>query len=87
MTEYDSIEGVPTLYEKGPCLVVNKPSGLLTQAPVGIDSLEGRMSVPGFYDDSEAANQVVKTHEDLKAKLKALYQEWEELAQKATAFS
>ena len=49
--------------------------------------LEGRMAVPGFYDDSEAANQVVKTHEELKAKLKALYQEWEELAQKATAFS
>ena len=28
------------LYEEGPCLVVNKPSGLLTQAPRGIDSLE-----------------------------------------------
>ena len=28
------------LYEEGPCLVVNKPSGLLTQAPPGIDSLE-----------------------------------------------
>ncbi len=28
------------LYEDGPCLVVNKPSGLLTQAPPGIDSLE-----------------------------------------------
>ena len=28
------------LYEEGPCLAVNKPSGLLTQAPHGIDSLE-----------------------------------------------
>lgn len=28
------------LYDDGPCLVVNKPSGLLTQAPRGIDSLE-----------------------------------------------
>ena len=44
------------------------------------------MAVPGFYDDAEAANQVVKTHEELKAKLKSLYKEWEELAQKATAF-
>lgn len=28
------------LYEDGPLLVVNKPAGLLTQAPRGIDSLE-----------------------------------------------
>jgi len=28
------------LYHEGPCIVVNKPSGLLTQAPAGIDSLE-----------------------------------------------
>jgi RluA family pseudouridine synthase len=28
------------LYEAGPCLVVNKPPGILTQAPAGIDSLE-----------------------------------------------
>jgi 23S rRNA pseudouridine1911/1915/1917 synthase len=28
------------LYDEGPVLVVNKPSGLLTQAPAGIDSLE-----------------------------------------------
>ena len=28
------------LYDDGPCLVVNKPAGLLTQAPQGIDSLE-----------------------------------------------
>lgn len=31
------------LYQEGPCLVVNKPSGLLTQAPPGIDSLEERV--------------------------------------------
>jgi 23S rRNA pseudouridine1911/1915/1917 synthase len=31
------------LYEAGPCLVVNKPFGLLTQAPPGIDSLEARI--------------------------------------------
>lgn len=34
---------VDILYEEGPCLVVNKPSGLLTQAPPGIDSLEARI--------------------------------------------
>jgi 23S rRNA-/tRNA-specific pseudouridylate synthase len=28
------------LYEEGPCIVVNKPPGILTQAPAGIDSLE-----------------------------------------------
>jgi len=31
------------LYESGPCLVVNKPSGLLTQSPLGIDSIEVRI--------------------------------------------
>ncbi len=31
------------LYEEGPVLAVNKPSGLLTQAPPGIDSLEIRV--------------------------------------------
>jgi 23S rRNA pseudouridine1911/1915/1917 synthase len=35
------------LYESGPVLVVNKPPGLLTQAPPGIDSLEVR--VKDFY--------------------------------------
>ena len=35
------------LYDDGPCLVVNKPAGLLTQAPTGIDSLEIR--VKEFY--------------------------------------
>ena len=58
----------------------------ISETEIGIDSLEGRMAVPGFYDDGEASNQVVRTHEELKAKLKSLYEEWEELAQKATAF-
>lgn len=34
---------VEILYDQGPCLVVNKPAGLLTQAPAGIDSLETRL--------------------------------------------
>ena len=39
------------LYEAGPCLVVNKPAGVLTQAPPGIDSLEVR--VKAFYKARE----------------------------------
>lgn len=35
--------GFSILYRNGPCLVVNKPSGVLTQAPPGIDSLEERI--------------------------------------------
>jgi len=31
------------LYEEGPCLAINKPAGLLTQAPRWIDSLERRI--------------------------------------------
>ena len=31
------------LYDDGPVLVVNKPAGVLTQAPAGIDSLEVRV--------------------------------------------
>lgn len=31
------------LYEEGPCFVVRKPGGLLTQAPPDIDSLESRV--------------------------------------------
>lgn len=31
------------LYEAGPCLVVVKPAGVLTQAPPGIDSMEVRI--------------------------------------------
>lgn len=35
--------GFKLLYEDGPCLVVGKPGGVLTQAPPGIDSLEVRV--------------------------------------------
>ncbi len=35
--------GFQILYEDGPCLVVAKPGGLLTQAVPGIDSLEVRL--------------------------------------------
>ena len=38
---YDA--AVEILYEDGPCLVVMKPPGVLTQAPPGIDSLEQRV--------------------------------------------
>lgn len=34
---------IDILYEEGPCLAINKPGGLLTQAPPGIDSLEHRV--------------------------------------------
>jgi RluA family pseudouridine synthase len=34
---------IEILAEEGPCLVVNKPGGVLTQAPRAIDSLEGRI--------------------------------------------
>ncbi len=35
--------GFDILFEDSACLVVNKPPGLLTQAPLGIDSLEFRI--------------------------------------------
>jgi len=35
--------GFDILFEDSSCLVVNKPAGLLTQAPLGIDSLEFRI--------------------------------------------
>lgn len=44
--------GFELLYEKGPCLVVAKPGGVLTQAPPGIDSLEVR--VKRFLDARDA---------------------------------
>jgi 23S rRNA pseudouridine1911/1915/1917 synthase len=39
------------LYDNGPCLVVNKSAGILTQAPAGIDSLE--VQVKAFYRERE----------------------------------
>jgi 23S rRNA-/tRNA-specific pseudouridylate synthase len=43
----ESIPALEILYDNGPCLVINKPPGVLTQAPAGIDSLEVR--VKEFY--------------------------------------
>jgi RluA family pseudouridine synthase len=40
---HDMFPPLEILYDCGPCLVVNKPAGLLTQAPAGIDSLEVRV--------------------------------------------
>jgi 23S rRNA pseudouridine1911/1915/1917 synthase len=34
---------VDIIYEQGPCLVVNKPGGVLTQAVPGVDSMEVRL--------------------------------------------
>ena len=34
---------IDILHENGPCFVVNKPTGVLTQAPPNIDSIERRM--------------------------------------------
>jgi len=39
------------LYDNGPVLVINKPAGILTQAPAGIDSLE--IQVKAFYRERE----------------------------------
>ena len=36
-------EGIEVLYHEGPCFVVNKPGGVLTQAVPGVDSLEARI--------------------------------------------
>jgi 23S rRNA pseudouridine1911/1915/1917 synthase len=42
---------VEILYDLGPCLVVNKPAGVLTQAPRGIESME--TLVKEFYRQRE----------------------------------
>jgi len=47
----DQSHRLEILYDEGPCLVVNKPAGLLTQAPRGIDSLE--LWVKDFYRHRE----------------------------------
>ena len=53
-------EGFDVLWKDASCLVVNKPAGLLTQAPPGIDSLEIRIkhSLAQLPDRHETANQV-----------------------------
>ena len=48
------------LYDQGPCLVVNKRPGLLTQAPAGIDSLE--VQVKQFYRQREGKPSASKIY-------------------------
>ncbi|MBI2824318.1 MAG: RNA pseudouridine synthase [Planctomycetia bacterium] len=47
---------VEVLYESGPCLVVLKPAGVLTQAPPGIDSLEARIKAWFKRRDNKPGN-------------------------------
>ncbi len=54
----------------------------IEETETAIDSLEGRMAVPGFYDDQAAASEIVGTHEKLKGKLEKFYEEWGALAEK-----
>ena len=51
----------------------------IEETETAVDSLEGRMAVPGFYDDADGSAQVVATYQELKEKLKKLYVAWEEL--------
>jgi len=44
------------LYEEGPCLVVCKPAGVLTQAPPGIDSVECRVKEFLRQRDAKSGN-------------------------------
>lgn len=57
----------------------------IEETEIAIASLEGRMAVPGFYDDAESAAGIVKTHEELKVKLEKLYREWETISEKVPA--
>jgi ATP-binding cassette subfamily F protein 3 len=54
----------------------------IAEIETAVASLEGRMAVPGFYDDPDGAAEVVATHQDLKGELQRLYRQWEELATK-----
>ena len=47
---------VDILYEAGPCLAVHKPSGLLTQAPADIDSMERRLRAYLTARDAKPGN-------------------------------
>jgi ATP-binding cassette subfamily F protein 3 len=57
----------------------------IEETEIAISSLEGRMAVPGFYDDPSSAAGIVKTHEELKAKLESLYRDWETISEKVPA--
>jgi ATP-binding cassette subfamily F protein 3 len=61
--------------------------GRIEETEIAIASLEGRMAVPGFYDDAVGAALIVKTHEELKRRLESLYQEWETLSERVPAGS
>lgn len=54
----------------------------IAEAEIAVASLEGRMAVPGFYDDPTTVTEIVATHRDLKEELGRLYQEWGALAEK-----
>jgi ATP-binding cassette subfamily F protein 3 len=54
----------------------------ISETEIAVASLEGRMAVPGFYDDPTASADVVATHQSLKDELDRLYQEWETLERK-----
>ncbi len=41
----ESLHGFTILHEDAACIVISKPSGVLTQAPPGIDSLEWRIKL------------------------------------------
>ena len=43
ITPDTALEGIDVLYQNGPCFVVNKPGGILTQAVPGVDSMEVRI--------------------------------------------
>ena len=55
------------LYDNGPVLVVNKPPGLLTQAPAGIDSLE--VQVKAFFRQREGKPDDVEIYLGLPHRL------------------
>lgn len=55
-TSFAGEAGFQLLYEEGPCLVVNKPPGVLTQAPPGIDSLEIR--IKAFLSRREPTTEI-----------------------------
>jgi ATP-binding cassette subfamily F protein 3 len=53
----------------------------IAETETAIASLEGRMSVSGFYDDSTTSNEILATHQSLKDQLETQLEEWEALAE------
>jgi hypothetical protein len=60
---------------------LEKLEGAIAETETAIASLEGRMSVPGFYEDATAANEILATHQSLKDQLEKQLAEWEALAE------